>query len=54
VSRYCRYVYQYGKIGPSDDPDRKEGNEEVVLWVPESIQNCERGPVKKTAHGQGM
>jgi hypothetical protein len=23
VSRYCRYVYQYGKIGPSKDPDRK-------------------------------
>ncbi len=21
VSRYCRYVYQYGKIGPSEDPD---------------------------------
>ncbi len=54
VSRYCRYVYQYGKIGPSEDPDRKEGNEEVVVWVPESIQNYERGPVKKTAHGQGM
>jgi hypothetical protein len=47
-------VYQYGKIGPSTDPDRKEGNEEVGVWVPESIQNCERGPVKKTAHGPGM
>jgi hypothetical protein len=28
----------------------KEGNQEVGAWVPESLQNCERGLVKKTAH----
>jgi hypothetical protein len=41
-------------IGPSEDPDLKEGNEEEVVWVSESIQNCERGLVRKTAHIQGM
>jgi hypothetical protein len=30
VSRYCRYVYQYGKIGPSTDPDRKT---KMRKWV---------------------
>jgi hypothetical protein len=30
VSRYCRYVYQYVKIGPSEDPDRKEGK---MKWL---------------------
>ncbi len=33
MSRYCRCVYQYGKTGPSEDPDRKEGNEEMGVWV---------------------
>jgi hypothetical protein len=47
-------VNQCVKIGPSEDPDLKERNEEVGVWVPESIKNCERGIVKKTAHEQGM
>ncbi len=54
VSRYGRYVYEHVKTGPSEDPDRKEGNEKVGAWVSVSIQNCERGLVKKTAHGQVM
>jgi hypothetical protein len=47
VSRYCRHVYQEIKIGPSEGPSLKEGNEAVGVWVPESIQNCERGLVRK-------
>jgi hypothetical protein len=30
VSRYCRYVYQYGKIGPCKDPDLKK---KMRKWV---------------------